>query len=89
MPIAISVDVTKIDKGRFYQGKKGKYLDLILIETPKGKSDYLVKQGSTREERQSGKRPDLPIIGNATILGNSAPRQQIKEFHNRGAEDDW
>ena len=84
MPIAVSINVNNIDKSRFYQGKKGKYLDIVLIETPNGKygNDYLVKQAQTKEEREGGKK--TPIIGNAKILeskksGGSAPSSPQQE----------
>jgi hypothetical protein len=83
MPIQVSINVALIDKNKFFQGKKGKYLDLILIETPNGKygNDYLVKQGQTREERASGVK--TAIIGNAKILeskkGSKQNQQQQEE----------
>lgn len=58
MPISISVNVDKIDKKRFFEGKKGRYLDLVLFETPDSDyGDYLVKQRGERNEK-------MPILGN-------------------------
>jgi len=63
--IKIRIDVTKIEKERLYQGKKGKYLDIVCIPTPNGKYDqtHMVVQSVSKEERDQG------IKGN--ILGNA------------------
>ncbi len=63
--ITLSIDVTKLDQGKFIKGKKGgRYANLILIETPNSDyGDYMVKQDVTKEERESGVQ--MPILGNA------------------------
>jgi hypothetical protein len=66
--IIVSFDVKKLDKARFFQGKKGLYCELVLIETPGGEyGDYMVKQGVTKEEREQ--RIEMPILGNAKNVG--------------------
>lgn len=69
----VKIDVTQIDKSRLFEGKpKGsgeipKYLKLVLIprkEAGKYGETHIVKQDSTKEEREAGK--ELPIIGSAT-----------------------
>jgi hypothetical protein len=58
MPISINVNVNKIDKDRFFKGKKGRYMDLVLFETPDSDyGDYLVKQRGEKGEK-------MPILGN-------------------------
>ena len=58
MPISINVNVDKIDKKKFVTGKKGRYVDLVLWETPESEfGDYLVKQRGNVGDR-------LPILGN-------------------------
>lgn len=58
MPISLSVNIDKIDKAKFFEGKKGRYLDLVLFETPDSDyGDYLVKQRGTKDEK-------MPILGN-------------------------
>lgn len=61
--ITLSIDVNKIDKDRLFKGKKGTYLDLVLIETPDNKfgNDYLVRQSCKKEEDPR----QIPILGNA------------------------
>tara|TARA_Y100000996_G_scaffold111361_3_gene82405 strand:+ start:629 stop:997 length:369 start_codon:yes stop_codon:yes gene_type:complete len=63
--ITVSIDVTKLDKSRFYKGKKGTYANLTLIESPNDQygNTHLVVQSSTKEEREEGLK--MPIIGNA------------------------
>lgn len=58
------IDVTKIDKARLFVGKKGKYLDVVLIETPNSEfGDYMIVQGVSKEEREKGIKG--AILGNA------------------------
>ena len=62
MPISISVNVDLVDKSRFFEGKKGRYMDLVLFETPESEyGDYLVKQRGERNEK-------MPILGNAKFF---------------------
>ena len=75
--IKISIDVTLIDKNKLNEitrksGEKAKFLELVLIETPNGKyGDYMVKQDSTKEERESGKQ--TPILGNGKNFSTRQP----------------
>jgi len=63
--ITARIDVTKIEKERLYKGKKGKYLDIVLIPTPNAKYDqtHMIVQSVSKSERDQG------IKGN--ILGNA------------------
>lgn len=71
--IAVKIDVKKISKDDLYAGKKGTYLDAILIPNKDGQSDYgddgFVVQGVTKEKRDAGERG--PIIGNWRFLAAS------------------
>lgn len=81
MTISLSIDVTKLDKSRIVAGKKprpdgtvGKYVDLVCFVDPTDAKEFngkeyhgIVKEGSTKEERDGGLQ--LPILGNATIMG--------------------
>lgn len=78
MPISLNVNVKKIDKDRFFKGKKGVYLNLTLWETEEGSEsaeygDYIVKQ--TGEEGDK-----MPILGNAKVF---EPKSK-KKFHKGG-----
>lgn len=73
--IAAKIDVKKISKDDLYVGKKGTYLDAILIPNKDGQSEYgddgFIVQGVSKEKREAGERG--PIIGNWKFLagGNS------------------
>jgi len=70
--IAIQIDVKKIDKSRLFEGKKGTYLDVILIETPNSDyGDYMAVEQISKEEREAGKKGT--ILGNAKIIGKREP----------------
>ena len=66
--IKITIDVTKIDKSAIYEGKKGKYLSLVVWPNRNGEDEYgniaTVKQdmGAERKGEQT------PIIGNGRPL---------------------
>jgi hypothetical protein len=76
MPISLNVNIDKIDKNKFFKGKKGRYLDLVLFETPDSDyGDYLVKQRGDKDEK-------MPILGNGKYF---APKNGAKKKGN--AED--
>lgn len=75
--ITIKVDVKKLDKARFFQGKPDKnghsplYADLVLMpkkEVGNFGDTHFVVQSKKKEENIQ-----MPIIGNATERGGSAP----------------
>lgn len=62
--IKVKIDVTKLDKERFFKGKKGTYCDLVLIGTPESQfGTWGIVQESTKEERDAGVK--MPFVGNA------------------------
>jgi hypothetical protein len=71
--IALKIDVTKIDKTRLYEGKKGVYLDALLMpnktESQFGDDGFIV-QSISKEAREAGERG--PIIGNFRYLSPAA-----------------
>ena len=95
--ITVRIDVTQIDKSRLYQGKKGNYLDIVLIPTPNAKYEqtHMVVQSVSKEERDQGIKGN--ILGNAKEIeqerrGYSEPppahRRQLAGAEAR-AEPDW
>lgn len=70
--ITASINVAKIDKSKLYEGKKGKYLDIVLIPTPDNQygNDYMVVQSLSKEARDAGERGE--ILGNAKIAGGGS-----------------
>jgi hypothetical protein len=83
--IKISIDVTKIDKSRIFEGKKGKYLNLttfIDVETPdEYDNNGFISQETTKEEREAGIQ--TPILGNCKVFYNS----QAVAAHKQGVQN--
>lgn len=72
--ISISIDYDKIDKTRLFQGKKGTYLDLVLIERDdQYGNNYMVVESISKEERERGVKGQ--ILGNAKIINKRDPQQ--------------
>lgn len=78
--IKLSIDISKIDKSRFKKARKrdgteAQYLELVLFETPGSEyGDFIVKQQSAREERESGLQ--LPIIGDGKLFTRTSAARQ-------------
>ena len=71
----IKINVTKIDKTALFEGKNGKYLDLVLFENKEGVDQYgnhgFVTQDIGKERRENGERG--AIIGNWKHVGGVIP----------------
>jgi len=64
-----SIDVTKLDKTRFYQGKKGTYANLtVFVDSEQSQygDNGIISEQLSKEEREQ--KLQLPIIGNAKIF---------------------
>jgi len=81
----LNLDFKKIDQTRLNKGVSKKtgdafaYGELVLVEFKDGPREQngitkhgIVKQGVTKEERESG--VDMPIIGDFRIIGGSSSR---------------
>ena len=70
----LSIDVTKIDKSRIFEGKKGKYLDLTtfidLGDVDQYGNNGFISQSTTKEERQNNVQ--TPILGNVKVFFNDS-----------------
>lgn len=78
--IKISINVTKLDKARFVQGKNGTYCNLVLFENKQADqygNDYSVKQDCTAEERQGGVQ--MPYVGNGKTIGGKPPARPQRQ----------
>jgi hypothetical protein len=83
------IDVTKMDKEKFFKGSKGTYCDIVLIPTPNNQygDDYMICQSVSKEEREAGQRG--AILGNAKMLVSESGRpkdtyaeqKQVEEAH--------
>ena len=65
--ITVKINVSKIQKERLVKGEKGVYLDLVMFEKKSAPGEYLVKQSTSKEEREA--RVEMPIIGSAKTYG--------------------
>lgn len=65
---AKGTDVIMLPLSQFYQGEKGIYLDVVLLETPNSShgDDYMAVKDVSKEEREKGNRGE--ILGNAKIF---------------------
>ena len=77
--ISININVSKIDKTRLFQGKKGTYMELTTYIDPENPGQYgdhgFISQSTTKEEREAGTQ--TPILGNCKVFfveeGQAAP----------------
>lgn len=70
--ISLRIDVKKIDKNRLYEGKKGTYLDAVLMfddQDDKYGNNGMIVQSVSKEEREKGVKGN--ILGNAKDLTKS------------------
>ena len=75
--MTVKVNLDKVLKEHLYQGQKGKYLDLVLFNTPDSPygDDFVVKQDLGKEARDAG--TESPILGNAKawdLSGQPCPK---------------
>ena len=77
----LKINVTKIDKAALFEGKNGKYLDLVLFDNRDGVDQYgnhgFVTQDIGKARREAGERG--PIIGNWKEVGGMVPKPSQHE----------
>lgn len=66
--LRVKINFDLLDQSKLFPGKKGRYLDLALIETKGNKygDDYMVVQDLGKEARERGEKG--PILGNARVI---------------------
>ena len=75
--IAVSIDVTKLDKSRFVTGKKGTYANITISlndEPDQYNNDASVWEGQTEEERKA--KADRNFLGNGKVVWSSDGQPQ-------------
>ena len=78
--INLKIDVTKIDKERLFKGKKGTYLDAVLMfdsEDDRYGNNGMIVQSVSKEEREAGTRGN--ILGNAKDLTRNEPLPDVND----------
>ena len=76
MIVAVRINVNQIDKRYLYQGAKGKYLNLTLIdswEIDQYGNHFTVRQDYGAEARKQGVKS--PIIGSAKMIRGPIPQE--------------
>jgi hypothetical protein len=84
--ITIKLNCSRIDKTALFEGKNGKYLDLVLFENKGGRDQYgndgFVTQDIGKERREAGEKG--PILGNYKEVESSTAKQKM---HGSDAHD--
>lgn len=95
MPLSLNIDVTKLKKEWFFEGKNGaKYAEIVVIEKQNGPDNYgnthMVVQGVPKQFRQDGTQG--PILGNGKVFGKHQGQQRPPQRQQRQApqqNDGW
>ena len=76
--LSVKIDVTKIDKKRLYEGKKGTYLDLTTFINTDETNEYgdhgFISQSLDKKERDQGLQ--TPILGNVKVFYTDQDQQE-------------
>ena len=92
--ISASIDVTKIDKTKLIDGKKGTYLNITAFVNLDEKDQYdnngMITQSVTQEEREAGTRG--AILGNTKVFfkdegSSNTTAPKVKESFEDLSED--
>ena len=78
--INLKIDVTKIDKKRLFDGKNGKYIDLVTFVDTENKDKFgnrgMIRHGKKSDETKEVLK-DLPILGNSKIFWGDIEKEDI------------
>jgi hypothetical protein len=77
--VNIKVDVTKLDKSRFYVGEKGTYADLVVFIDTENTSQY-GDHGVITQSKNKDEDIKLPILGNAKIFWRARTKMKISSY---------
>ena len=72
-----SLDLTKVEKAKIIDGKKGKYINVTMFindEADQYGNNASVIMSQTKEEREA-KTPRV-YLGNGRTVGNNQPKQE-------------
>ena len=77
--INVKIDVTKLDKDKFFVGKKGTYANVTVAENMDGESEYgdthYVYEQQSKEEREAKTPKNYLGNGKEFVFGGSGATQ--------------
>ena len=82
--VEVSIDVTKIEKARLYQGQKGKYLTMTTF-IDVDQVDQYGNNGFIAHKKGQDEQNNAPILGNVKVFwsdarqAQQAPQQQAQQ----------
>ena len=86
--VNLKIDVTKLDKERFFKGKKGVYADLVAFIDTENESQY-GDHGTVTQGKNKGDDTKMPILGNAKIFWrDEKPSKQEDQGYGELTDDD-
>ena len=78
--VSLSINLSKLDKSRFFQGKNGLYLDLTTFINLDEQDQY-GKNGIVKQSTKKDESADLPIAGDVKVFWSDSglPQQQAPQ----------
>lgn len=76
--VSLKIDVTKLDKSRFFEGKNGaKYADLTVFIDPDNPDQYGQHGGiQIAKTKDEGNDVKLPYVGNCKVFWQEGAQKQ-------------
>lgn len=65
--VSIKVDVTKLDKSKFFKGQKGIYANMVCF-IDLDDADQYGNNGGVQQEKDKNSEEQMPYIGNVKIF---------------------
>lgn len=72
---SLSINLSKIDKDKIIQGKKGKYLDItVAIQDQKDEYGNNVKAWHSQSKQEVGNKEEKQYLGNGRVFWTDDPK---------------
>ena len=84
--IELKIDVSKIDKARIYEGKKGKYLTMTAFVDVDNKDQY-DNNGMITHKKEEGEER-APILGNVKVFWSESQQARQQPAHTQGFKEE-
>ncbi|MEE9459625.1 MAG: hypothetical protein V3V84_07680 [Candidatus Bathyarchaeia archaeon] len=79
--VNLKINLSKLDKTRFFKGEKGTYLDITTFIDTENEGQYgdhgILSQSLSKDERE--RKVQLPIVGNAKVFYKADVQQQNQQ----------